>query len=280
MVLGVVDSCGVKVAFHGGVMFLAIVAQVVGDLGSRIHDVLAALFLAVEGAQRVDVGALLAGFAHLGFVLRHVLANGLAVLGAAVLAAHGVDQQLHGFAGDADGFVEAHEHDDSLGIDGWLVSAQALDAHLVELAVAALLRTLGAEHRACIHQLDRCGTLGNQVVLDDGADDAGRSLGTHGQLGLLFDMAAAKQRFKVLARDGGEHLLRDDVGCLSDAAHEERGLLDNRRDDGLVAVGAEDAARRFLEVVPERCLFGQHVLGSLGKLNCHMEYLVIDGSWS
>ena len=208
-------------------------------------------------------------------MLGQVGTHGLAVGRAARVASHGVHEQARGLHRDADGGVEAHEHDDALGVHAGLLGAQALDAHLVELALAALLRALGAEHRACVHELRRLRALRHQVMLHHGAHDAGRALGPQRQAALRLDGAAVKERLQVLARDSGEHLLRHHVGGLADAAHEELRLLEQRRLDGQVAVAAEDVRGHGLEARPELRLVGKQVARAFGGLDCHGEFLFV-----
>ena len=109
--------------------------------------------------------------------------------------------------------------------------AQRLGVELVELAVAALLRALVAEHRA--REPDALRPLVDEVVLDRGAHDARRRLGPQRQ-------ALAVQ--PILER---VHLLLDDVGGFADRAHEQRRGLDDRHAQVAVAVAAEHVARVF-----------------------------------
>ena len=268
-VLDIGDARAVQVGFHGLVVYATVIAQVVRDLRGALHDLGAAGVLAVEGAQRVDLGAAHALLAHLLGVGVHVLAHGLAVLRAALLAAHGVHQQARGVHGDADGCVEAHEHDDALGVDAGVLRAQALDAHLVEHALTALLRTLRAEHRAGVHELGRSRALRHQVMLHHGAHHARGALGAQAQTAFRLDGAAVDDALEVLAGNGGEHLLGHHVGGLTDAAHEQVGLLEQRRFDGLIAVTGEDAERGVAEMRPELRLIGQKIARSLRGVDCH-----------
>ena len=206
-VLHIGEPCAVKVGLHGFVMLAALVAQVVGDLRRALHDGGAAGILAVERAQRVDLGTAVALVAQLVRMRGHVRPHGLPIRGTARIAAHRVHQKTRGFRRNADGREEAHEHDDALGVHARLLSAQALDAHLVELALATLLRALGAKHRARVHELGGRGPLRHQIVLHHSAHDAGGALGAQAQAALRLHGAAAKKRGQVLAGNGREHLL-------------------------------------------------------------------------
>ncbi len=242
----------------------------VGDLGRCIHNRTARLVLAVEGAKRVQIGTMIALFAELFGVLVNEPAHQVAVLRATLLAAHGVQQQTRFRGGNADGLIEAHEHDDGLGIHCRLVGAQALHAHLAELAKATLLRALGAEHRACVHELGRSAALGNQVVLHNRANGAGRAFGAKGKTALRLQRFAGEQLLQVAAGNNGEHLLGNHVGGLAYAAHEQVGLLEQRGLDGLIAATTEDLERGLAEMVPKPHVIGKQVERSLGCLRCHM----------
>ena len=254
-------------------MLAALVAQVVGDLRRALHDGGAAGILAVERAQRVDLGTAVALVAQLVRMRGHVRSHGLPIRGTARIAAHRVHQKTRGFRGNADGREEAHEHDDALGVHARLLSAQALDAHLVELALATLLRALGAKHRARVHELGGRGPLRHQIVLHHSAHDAGGALGAQAQAALRLHGAAAKKRGQVLAGNGREHLLRHDVGGLADAAHEQLRLLEQRRLDGRVTVAAAHVRGGRLEMSPERRLVGEQVFRSFGSLQSHSSVL-------
>ena len=115
--------------------------------------------------------------------------------------------------------------------------ADRLDVELPELAVAAGLRAVVAEHRPGRRQLHRLRP-GLHAVLDVGTDDARGGL------------RAQCPRLRLLrARREPEQLLLDDVGDLADPALEDRRLLEQRRLDRPVAVaggevGGDAACRR------------------------------------
>jgi hypothetical protein len=106
----------------------------------------------------------------------------------------------------------------------------------VELAVAATLRALVAEHRA--DRVDALRAVVQQVVLDRGAHDAGGHLGPHGQ------------RFAVERVGERVHLFFDDVGHFADAAREQARMLKHGRTHVAIAVAAQPAAHDFLELLP------------------------------
>ena len=145
-------------------------------------------------------------------------------------------------------------HRDLLGVDVRAGEAERLDVELMELAIAALLRTLVAEHRSRRPHAKR--PLVCQVVLDRRADDARCRFGTQRQ-------ALAVQL--VVER---VHLVLDDVGVLADAAHEQWRRLDDRHAQVAVAIALEHVARRLLELMPRRRLVGEHVVHATHRLQC------------
>ena len=146
---------------------------------------------------------------------------------------------------------------------------QELDAYLTELAVAVLLRALGAVHGAGVHELHRSGALGNQVVLDDRADDAGRALRAQRKAVLGADLPALLQRAVVVRGDDVEDLLAHHVRGLADAPHKEIGVLEERRFNGLVAVEAKGRERELLDALPDPRLLRQKVVGANRIADCH-----------
>ena len=110
---------------------------------------------------------------------------------------------------------------------------------MIELTLSALLNVLGAEHRAGIHEL--CGQTAwrNQIMLRNGTHHRSRSFWTQAETAIALHMTAAKQGLEVFARDRGEHLFRNHIGCLADAAHEKFGLLEDGRLDRLVTITRE-----------------------------------------
>ena len=147
---------------------------------------------------------------------------------------------------------QPREQDHLLGVDVRPGEAQRLDVELVELAVAALLRALVAEHRPGEPHPLR--PLVAEVVLDRRAHDA---------RGRFRPQRQALAGELVVER---VHLLLDDVGHRADRAHEERRLLDDRHAQVAIAVEREHAAHRILEALPQRRLVGQHVVHAAHRL--------------
>ena len=253
-------------------MLAALVAQVVAHKRGVGHDLAAMVVLAVEGAQRIELGALTALVAHLVGVIEDKLLDLLAVCRTALCIAHRVNKQTELGKIEAQALVELHEHDDALGVGSRIGSAEPLDAHLVKLAQATLLGTLATEHGLGVIGLKRRGALGHQVVLHDGAHHTGRTLGAKRQalLGLKLGVGAfGKDALQVGAAKHAEHLLAHDVGRLADAVDKHVHLLDRGRLDGLKAKRLEHAGRNLLHLLPGAHLGADKVAGSLRLLCLH-----------
>ena len=253
-------------------MLAALVAQVVAHQRGVGHDLAAVVVLAVEGAQRVELGAFATLVTHLVGVIENKLLDLLAVCRTALGVTHRVDEQTKLGKIEAQALVELHEHDDALGVGCRIGSAEPLDAHLVELTQTALLGALATEHGLGIVRLKRRGALGHQVVLHDGAHHAGRALGTKRQalLGLELGVGAlGKDALQVGAAEHAEHLLAHDVGRLADTVDKHVHLLDRGRLDGLKTKRLEHAGRNLLHLLPGAHLGADKVAGSLRLLCLH-----------
>ena len=220
-------------------MGAGLVTQVVRQLGRSLHQGLHGRVLGVQDAQRVGVQAAAAVFVQLlqarGEVVHQCgpVGSPLGRLTQAVELKADVATHLQ-----PQGLPQAAHHEDQLGIDVWPRKAQRLDVELVELAVATLLRTLVTEHRADGPDPQRPVVQG--VVLDHRAHDAGR------------DLRPQRQGVAVHRVPPGVHLLLDDIGGLSDAAHEQACRLDDGCKQVLVGVARHDSLDRALEPAPDR----------------------------
>ena len=145
------------------------------------------------------------------------------------------------------------DHLDHFGVDGRRLRPDGLRADLEELAIAAFLRTLAAEHGADVIQLLDTGKL-IHPVLDVGTD--------HRRGGFR----AQGERTAVAVLEG-IHLLGDDVGFRAHAAGEQPGFLKDRRADFLIVVSAEHAARHVLDVVPRGAGRRENVARSFDSSN-------------
>ena len=135
--------------------------------------------------------------------------------------------------------------------------AQRLGAHLVELAIAATLRTLVAEHRA--HVVEALAAFVQQVVLGYGAHHAGG----------IF--RAQCQRLAIQAVFKGIHFLLDHIGHFAQAAHEQAGRLDDGGADIAIGKARHDLAHLALQPFPVRGMRRQDVVHALDRGNflCH-----------
>ncbi len=159
-----------------------------------------------------------------------------------------VEQDLHAIEPDVP--VEAQAKLDQLRVDGRPGITDRLDVELPELAVAAGLRAVVAEHRPDERELHRLGP-GLHPVLDVGAHDSGGGLRAERPgLGLFG------------ARRDPEQLLLDDVRHLADTALEDLGLFDEGRLDLAVAVPGGERRGSPFEACPGDPLGGQDVAGS------------------
>lgn len=230
---------------------------------------LARLVLAVKRAQRIGVDATLTLIAKLVGMLGLVITYRLRVSGTTRFITHRVDEQCHLLGGDTERGKETHAHDDHLGIGNWLGSAKALDTHLPEFAIAALLRTLGAKHRPRVPELCRSRALRYEGVLGDGTHNACRALGTQREDLVTLERGALAHCLHGPHRPYREELLAGNVTRLSNATREELGALENRRLDGLVAIGGKHLVRTCNELKPRTCAVKDKILSTFRRLVSH-----------
>ena len=219
-------------------------AQVVQQARGGVDHLLHRRVLGVQDAQRIAVQAALGFGVQDVFVFFQIHDQ----VGAVAVALFGIADrvQFETHVLQAQVIPQAARHHDHLGVDVRAREADRFGAELEELAVAAALRTLVAEHRALVPQAARA--VVDQVVLEHGAHDAGRAFRTQGQL------VAVHRVFE------GIHLLLDDVGDGADGAREQARLLDDRGHDLLVAVAFQDRFGGVLEQLPQRRVLRQDVV--------------------
>ena len=149
--------------------------------------------------------------------------------------------------------VEAPAKLDHLRVHGRARIADSLGVPLPELAVAAGLRAVVAEHRT-EHRVSFTGC-GQRLhaVLDERPHDAGRGLGPE------------RPRLRLLGpRREPEQLLLDHVGRLADAALEDGRLLEERDLHLAIAVPGRERAGDPLEPAQADADVGQQVTCSPG----------------
>jgi len=219
-------------------------AQVVEQFRRAVDHVLHGRVLGVEDAQRVAVQAALGFRVQQRFVAFQVSNQVHAVARALFGVADRIEFEADVF--QAQVVPQAAAQHDHLGIDVGTGEAHGFAAELVELAIAAALRTLVAEHRSRVPHALR--TFVHQVVFDDSAHRAGRAFRTQGQL--------------VAVHRIGEriHLFFNDVGDGADGALEQRRVFHDRRADLLEAVALHHRLRGVLEQLPQVRVLRQDVV--------------------
>ncbi len=188
-----------------------------------------------------------------------VLDQPLAIAGARLTNAQRIE--LKRDAVQAEGAPQPCAHREMLGVDVRSGKTERLHSDLVELPVAALLRTLVAEHRSPVPQSLRSPV--EQAVFDHRAHASGRGLG------------AQREALAVELVDEGIHLLLDDIGGRADRAHEQLGLFHDRGADGTVAIGTQPVTHRVLEKLPQVGFLRQdvvHPADRLYRLGSHCDW--------
>src|ERR1035437_1514362 len=216
---------------------------------------------AVEDAQRIGDIAALAVSAHFFYYGRERLAKSFVEFCSVGGAAYGV--QFERPVGDAHAVEQRGEEFEDFRVSGGRLAAGGggaddFGSDLIELAVAAFLRTLAAELRSAIEELVEAAV--PEFVLDVGADYARGVFGAEGQR-LSFIAFGAAAIFP------GEHFLRDNVGFFAYAAREQFGGLEDGGADFVEVVGAENVADGGFDEVPERRVVREKVAGSSGRFD-------------
>ena len=162
----------VSSSLHGVEMRAAFVAQVIEALGRRLGQL--RVDLAVEQAQRIAIEAIVAVLAQLvpdarGPIRRSASRNAGRHFSSPIELISNRQLELEVAA-------QLVDHHHQLGVAGRVGAAENLDAELIELAKAALLRTLATEHRTrVVEALLRVAAI--EAGLDIGAHHAGRAFG-------------------------------------------------------------------------------------------------------
>jgi hypothetical protein len=234
-----------KAVLHRLEEILTGLVEVIGKARGLGIDRLVALVLAVEDAQGIALQAVTRLLGQSGGVCRIIIDQHLAIDRPAFRIAERV-QLEHAAVEDAQAIKDVGRDRDHLDVGARLRRAQHLEIDLVELALAARLRPLVAEHRARREDLERQ-MLPEFAVRHEGAADAGGVFRSQGQ------------RF-VAAILEGVHLLGDHVGRLADAAREQLGELEDGRGHLAIAVEARHVARRFDDMGEAPVLVGKEIV--------------------
>ena len=135
----------------------------------------------------------------------------------------------------------------------WFPRADDLGVDLVELAIAALLRTLVAEQRPMRRDLERRMLL--PAVRQKSARDPGSEFGPQRQ---AFPAAIVE----------GVHFLADDIGRLADRTAEHFGFLEHGHFDAAKAIELAHAFEGFDDEGEGFRIGAENVLGSANGLGC------------
>ena len=243
----VLDAGGGDELLHAGEEGAAFLTEEVEQTRSSVDELLHLGVLRVENAQRIRVETAAGVLVEHVLIALEVLDQGLAVGLAFRQRAERVE--LEADIAHAEFLPDAGEHHDHLGVNVRTLHAERLGAELVELAVAAALRTLVTEHRAAVPEALRGAV--EQAVLVDGAHDGGGAFGTQREL------------VAVHAVGEGVHLLLHDIGHFADAAGEHLRVFKDRSADFLIAVAFENADGRLLQGLPDGGIGGEHVVHAL-----------------
>jgi len=141
---------------------------------------------------------------------------------------------------------------DQLGVHVRPLQAKHFHTHLVELAIAPLLRTLVAEHRTDVPQALLL--IVQQTMFDTGAHAACGAFRTQRQ---AFAVAVFK----------GVHLFFNHVGDFTDRAAEQWGLLDDWQTDFTVAVAGQHLLQGALNTLPDGGICRQVIVHPANRLN-------------
>ncbi len=221
----------------------------VGQARRVFQHLAGARVLAVEHAQRVALQAVLRILVEPVAVLAQKRHQRLAVAGAVVVIAQGVELQSD-LVAQAQLFPQPGGEQDHFRVDVRGGDAEGFHADLVELAAAAGLGPLVAEHGAGVPE--PLGLVVEQPVLLGGAHAAGGAFRAQGEA-------------VVVAVGEGVHLFLDDVGHFADAAREQLGALDDGKTNLLVAVGRQHRPGALLQPLPQGRLLGQNVVHATNR---------------
>ena len=183
-------------------MITALVAQTIFDLRRVLHKFFAAVDFAIEYPQRILLVPTPTIPAQLIELVTEVMRELLSIHRSTFRTADGVELQRQALEPELPQHFERQQ--DHFGIDCGIRLAQRLYSKLMELPQPSRLRSIVAEHRAHIKQLDqrRCRV---EFVLKVRPNDR------RGVLGAQRDRT-------ITAIDERIHLFVDHVGALADPA--------------------------------------------------------------
>ena len=223
----------------------AIIAKVIDRSRRALSNAAAAFVLAVENAERIRFETCAAAIAKLGLVCAEICDELLPVFRSALGAADRIYMKRGILYAEL--LYKRIRHGYDREIRRRVRCAEHLGSELIEFA-ASRLRLLVAEAVYYVEQAKRH-RIRALAVLDDGADNSRRSLGTERESSAL----------SVLK---GIHLLLYDVGRLADAAGKQPELLECRRSYFRIAEIPGYRPRRILYFSPRRDFRRSNIRGS------------------
>src|SRR5208282_4261040 len=208
----------------------AFVAQVVEAVGRRRREL--CVNFAIEQTQRIAVDAIVAVVAEFVPMRPTPLHERVAKGRPALLVADRID--LHGER-NFEIAAKLVDHYQNLGVAGCVGPAEYLDAELIELPIAALLRAFTTEHRTRIEQ-PLLGLGAIEPGLDVCAHHAGRAFGPKRDYGFAF--VAIRERV---------HLFFDDVRGFAGRAQIQLRALQHRNSDLFHRIALDQRTRPLLD---------------------------------
>ena len=107
-------------------------------------------------------------------------------------------------------------------------------------------------------------------MLHHGANSTCRSLRAKRKAAFCFQRFTSKKLFHVATGNNSEHFFRNNIGGLTDAAHEQIRLFKQRGFNGLIATTTENLKCGLTEMIPKPHIIGKKIEGSLRCFHCHM----------
>ena len=211
------------------------------------------VLLAVKDAQGIGVQATLAVVAQMLLVARKVFHQGLPVLGTAIWASEIVHVQGKIRKTQLCHIVDEQRNDFS--VRGRGIGAQKLAVHLMELAHAALLRALAAEH----------GTIGEKLGNAFPGVQAGAYVGTHDAGSRL----RAQGLIHAVGVRKGVHFLLHHVCFRAYGAGKKLRILHDGHAHFLKAVCRKDAPACAFHEFEHAAVLVEHVRKTVYSLDAH-----------
>lgn len=251
-VYGEGDACGTELGLDGVEVGFGLVRKCVDGGGGALEGLLVAGVLGVEDAQGIFGEPALGVLGEGGGDGPEERDEQVAVAGLGVAVAEGVDAEGEVFEPAA--AVEVELQEDALDVLLRRGDAEGFGAELVVDAEPAFLGPFVAEVGADVIDLLARALIGEKVVLDHGADDAGGALGAEGH-GLAATVVE------------GEGFLADDVGGFAGPALEELGVFEDGGSDFAVVEDAGGLASGGFDGVPAPGAVGEDVFAAFGGVD-------------